>query len=239
MWNHAHRQLRPSRNKKREQRTETTEIRPVLRVATRTTSVRYAVRLSATRKLCQHFSAIELQLGTGKSQLDSGVEFCRLRQPTLPAAVAEEPFACGCEPPKGKSAPIVGALLLLPPCCLSLLLIYANDSHHAVILVAQNMAVENEIAHVRTAKVHPQRYARIRSRAGPVRHVNRIQILPSARYRNSVLRHFEEVNLVNVELVVFERAVLNRPVFHRTLRRYDRRRIVGIKQRRCRPSTVM
>src|ERR1700683_5260414 len=105
---------------------------------------------------------------------------------------------------------------------------HPDDRHHAVILVAEDVAVVHEIADVLAAEVHSNRDARIWSGCGPVANLLHIQhLLLVGRNRHPVYRHQQKVNLMHMELVRFYRVVLDSPVFHRSLGGGDGGRIVG------------
>src|ERR1700733_1237700 len=105
------------------------------------------------------------------------------------------------------------------------------------------MAVIDKIANVRSAKVHPERNAWIRmvGISVPKRHLDRIENLSvdalvglSAVDLEIVLRLHQEMDLMDVELMVLQGLILDRPVLNRTLRRSDCRRIVRIEENRRR-----
>jgi hypothetical protein len=89
-------------------------------------------------------------------------------------------------------------------------------------MIAIMPAVVDEVACQRAAEVHANLCARIWTGSRPVRDLNHIQKLPICDGR---------AVLVNVEFVIFQRAVLNRPVFDRSLRCNDGWRIVRAEQR--------
>ena len=99
----------------------------------------------------------------------------------------------------------------------------------------QDVAMIDEVANVRAAKIHADRYARIRTGARPVRDLNHImELLLLLRHRHAVDCEQQEMNLVHVKFMDFPGAVLDGPVFHRSLRGCDRRRVVGVKYLRSR-----
>jgi hypothetical protein len=95
--------------------------------------------------------------------------------------------------------------------------------HHAEIFVQKNVAVKQERARSRRiAEIHPQLHAVVRSLAFPVGNFNRV---PQIRIRRRFSVYFEhaEVNLMDVERMCFQRAVLDRPILNRAdLGRDDR-----------------
>src|SRR3974377_1756563 len=80
---------------------------------------------------------------------------------------------------------------------------YADDRHHAVVLMAENMAVVNKVADIHAPEIHADLDARIRSRPAPLGDVDHVQILPRIRrHRHTVLLHQQKMDLVHVEFVV-------------------------------------
>jgi hypothetical protein len=70
-----------------------------------------------------------------------------------------------------------------------------DDRHHATIFMRQDVAMIDKIADVRTAKIHADRHARIRTGARPVRDLNRVmELLLRSRYRHSVDCEQHELN---------------------------------------------
>ena len=104
--------------------------------------------------------------------------------------------------------------------------------------MAENMAVVHEIPNHRPAEVHSNLDARIRTGSTPIRNLHGIQIL-SAIHRPAILFQQQEVDLVDMEFVVFLRAVFDCPVFDLALPGYDRGRIGRIEENGVCPSTVM
>src|SRR6516162_8157020 len=96
----------------------------------------------------------------------------------------------------------------------------------------------DKISDVRAAKVHQHGHAGKWSPcvAVPIRDLNHVRELPRDGRRlprtihlEVVLRLHKEMDLVHMELMVFEGLVLNRPPFHRSLRSNNRRWIVVIE----------
>jgi len=111
-----------------------------------------------------------------------------------------------------------------------------NNGHHAIVLVAQDMAVINEIADIGATEIHAHSDAGIGSRAGPIRHLDHIKELSVGRVdRHIVSLQQLEMDLVKVELMMFGGAVLDCPILDRTLMSGDRRRSIGVEQHRLRP----
>src|ERR1700732_4953420 len=79
--------------------------------------------------------------------------------------------------------------------------VHPDDRHHAVVLVAEDVAVIDEVADVRAAEVHAHLDARERARARPVRDLEHVEVL-AVRDRHAVLLELQEVDLGPVELVV-------------------------------------
>src|ERR1700676_3980221 len=115
---------------------------------------------------------------------------------------------------------------------------HPNDVHHAQVLVAENVAMKDEIANVVPAEIHAERDAgewmfRV---LVPERNLDRIQVLAvvgeyllGAVEFEVVLRFHQEVNLMDVKCVIFERTVLDGPLFHRSLSGHDVGRSIGIE----------
>ena len=100
------------------------------------------------------------------------------------------------------------------------------------------MAMVDEISYHRSAEVHANLDTWIRACPCPEWNVDGIQILPLLRWHGqTVPRQEKEVNLMNVERVIFLGPVLNGPVLDGYLRRGNRRRIVRIKSFGVCPST--
>jgi len=80
--------------------------------------------------------------------------------------------------------------------------------------------VIDEIADVRPAEVQSNRDAGIGTLTTPVRHLDGVEkLLLFWRHRLAVYRQQQEVDLMDVKFVVFLGSILDRPVFHRSLRR--------------------
>ena len=93
--------------------------------------------------------------------------------------------------------------------------LHPNDCHHSSILMVENMAMVDEVAHVRPAEIHPQSYTRIRTGPGPIRNIHCVEeLLLFPLQRMPIHRHRQKVNLVNVKFMVLQRVILDRPVFH-------------------------
>src|SRR5712664_72657 len=115
---------------------------------------------------------------------------------------------------------------------------HANDVHHAQVLVAENVAMKDEIANVLPAEIQAERdagewMARV---LVPEWNLDRVQVLPvdgeyllGAVEFEVVLRFHQEVNLMDVKCVIFDRTVLDGPLFHRSLRGHDVGRSIGIE----------
>ena len=87
----------------------------------------------------------------------------------------------------------------------------------------------DEVADVGSPEIHAKSDARIGALAAPVGDVDHVAVLAVEAGLPSLCDH-EEVNLVDVELVIFARAIFDGPVFHRALRGDDGRRIVGVEE---------
>ena len=120
---------------------------------------------------------------------------------------------------------------------------HADDRHHPLILVVEDVAMIDEVADILSAKIQPHRHARILVVwiSVPEWNVDHVEQLPLQRlYRLAavlleiILRHHHEMDLVDVEFVILLRAVLDRPVLDRALRRLDSGRIVGRENHRRR-----
>ena len=98
------------------------------------------------------------------------------------------------------------------------------------------VAMVDEISYHRSAEVHANLDTWIRACPCPEWNVDGIQILPLLRWHGqTVPRQEKEVNLMNVERVIFLGPVLNGPVLDGYLRRGNRRRIVRIEELRSLP----
>jgi len=95
--------------------------------------------------------------------------------------------------------------------------------------------VIDEISGIRSAKVHSHgdvgiSVGRIPIPEGNLDHIDQLPLYCLDRLAavelEIVLRHHHEVNLMQVKLVILERAILDRPLFHGSLRGRDRRRII-------------
>jgi hypothetical protein len=105
-----------------------------------------------------------------------------------------------------------------------------NNVHHAQILVVKYVTVKDEIANVRPPEVNTECDARVRVAeiSIPGRHLDHVQVLADNRGRlrvsielEVVLGFDQKVKLVEVKLVVFERPVLDDPLFHSSLGGHD------------------
>src|ERR1700756_5123021 len=116
---------------------------------------------------------------------------------------------------------------------------YLNDVHHAQVLVAENVAMKDEIANVFPAEIQAERDAgkwMVRVLV-PEWNLDRIQVLAvdggcllGAVQFEVVLRFHQKVNLMDVKFVIFGRTVLDGPLFHRSLSGHDVGRSIGIEQ---------
>src|SRR6202048_3614856 len=116
---------------------------------------------------------------------------------------------------------------------------HLNNVHHAQVLVAENVAMKDEITNVTPAEIHAQRDAgewMVRVLV-PEWNLDRVQVLAGdggcllgAVDFEIVLRSHQEVNLMDVKFVMLERTVLDGPLFHRSLSGHDVRRSIGIEQ---------
>src|SRR5580698_2878428 len=101
--------------------------------------------------------------------------------------------------------------------------------------MTEYVAVVYEIADVRSAEIRSHCHTRVRTSARPERHLDRvIELLLCGGDRHTVHSEQQEVNLMEVEFVIFHRTVLNGPILDGTLRCRNGRWIIGIKQSRCR-----
>src|SRR6202040_4300613 len=109
-----------------------------------------------------------------------------------------------------------------------------DDVHHPLILMAEDVAVEDEAAGDIAAEVHLQCDARIGADAIPRRYADRVEILARDAgrrgiYSEMVLAFDQEVYLVDVEIVAFPGAVLDDPALDRPDVGDDRRRHVRVE----------
>ena len=89
----------------------------------------------------------------------------------------------------------------------------SDDRHHAAIFVIEDMAVIDEVADVRSSKIHPHRDTGIWTSSLPKWDVNRIEDLLIFRGdRLTIPCHEREMDLVHVEFVIFFRAILDDPI---------------------------
>src|SRR5438309_648213 len=91
-----------------------------------------------------------------------------------------------------------------------------NDVHHALILMAEDVAVEHESASDVATEIHSQPDARIGAAAIPGGQIDRIEILTlDARCRRElpeiILTFHLKVDLMDVEFMTLVRSVLNGP----------------------------
>src|SRR5260370_34294089 len=107
---------------------------------------------------------------------------------------------------------------------------HLNDVHHAQVLVAENVAMKDEIANVLPAEIEAERDAGecMVKVLVPEWNLDRIQVLAvdggglgGAVEVEVVLRFHQGVNLIDVKCVIFERKVLDGALFHRSLRCRD------------------
>ncbi len=91
--------------------------------------------------------------------------------------------------------------------------------------MAQNVAVINEVADIGPAKVHSQLYAGIRSASTPERNLYRVTVL-LVQQGFAVLCKKQEVNLMNMELMVFQSTIFNRPILDGALRGNNGGRVI-------------
>src|ERR1700730_9180418 len=115
---------------------------------------------------------------------------------------------------------------------------HLNNVHHAQVLVAENVAMKDEIANVAPAESQAERDAgewMVRVLV-PEWNLDRIQVLTGdggcllgAVDFEVVLRFHQEVNLMDVKFVMLERTVLDGPLFHRSLSGHDVGRTIGIE----------
>jgi hypothetical protein len=110
------------------------------------------------------------------------------------------------------------------------------------------MAVVHEVANVPPAEVHTNRHARVMVApiSVPVWNLDYVEELSVDAWNGLatidlkvVLRQHQEVDLMNVELMIFRAAVLDGPVLNAALRGDDRGRIVGAEKRGVAPSMVI
>src|ERR1700682_408023 len=116
---------------------------------------------------------------------------------------------------------------------------HPNNVDHAQVLVAENVAMKDEIANVVPAEIHAERDAgewMVRVLV-PECNLDRIQVLAvdggcllGAVEFEVVLRFHQEVNLMDVKCVNFGRTVFDDPLFHRSLSGHDVGRSIGIEQ---------
>ena len=94
---------------------------------------------------------------------------------------------------------------------------HLDHAHHSHIFVLKNVAVIEKRPHdVGIAKIHAQLHAGIRTRAIPIRQIDRVAQC-AVIHRLAIDLQHAEVDLVNVEDVIFLRPILNRPILHRAL----------------------
>ena len=117
---------------------------------------------------------------------------------------------------------------------------HPDDSHHAAVLVLQQVTVIEEVARHAASKIDQYADAGVGARPRPERNLHRIEVLPLIRREGCAIASGQlEMNLVDMELVHFARAVLDRPFLDRALRGDYGRGAVGLKARGVAPSTVM
>ena len=153
------------------------------------------------------------------------------------------PFSWNCTVPVGVAAPVEAsttfAVNVIFPFGVTLLVeavavvVEANPAegstwiaaHHAGIFVLQNVAVINERAdNIRIAEIHAHFHAWIRSAAAPVRQIDRVA---DGRIVDWLAIHFKhlKMNLMDVKDVIFERRILDHPIFDRARMDNDVRRL--------------
>ena len=105
-----------------------------------------------------------------------------------------------------------------------------DDVHHALILVAEDVTVEDEVANVASTEIDKERDAGecVVGILVPGRNLDRVEVLASESRRllgpiqlEIILRFHEKMLLMDVEYVVLGRAVLDNPLFDRALGRHD------------------
>ena len=108
--------------------------------------------------------------------------------------------------------------------------VHPDDRHHAVILVAENVAMVYEVADIESSEVHANRDARIGMVrvSVPVGHLDHVKVLALDRRiglaavdLEVVLRQHQEMDLMDMEVMVFQAAVLD-PSVRRRVRRQRR-----------------
>src|SRR5260370_8759833 len=113
-----------------------------------------------------------------------------------------------------------------------------NDGNQAQVLVGENVGMKDEIANVLPAEIEAERDAGecMVKVLVPEWNLDRIQVLAvdggclvGAVEFEVVLRFHQEVNLMDVKCVIFERTVLDGPLFHRSLSGHDVGRSIGIE----------
>ena len=113
-----------------------------------------------------------------------------------------------------------------------------DDVHHARILVAEDVTVEDEVANVASTEVDKERDAGewVVGVLVPGRNLDRVEVLASESRRllgpiqlEIILRFHEKMQLMDVEYVALGRAVLDNPLFDRALGRHDVGGSVGIE----------
>lgn len=96
--------------------------------------------------------------------------------------------------------------------------VHLNLRHHATILVIENVAMEDEGPDdVRIAKIHSHSDAGVWSGARPRWNDDGVLQIRIG-YRHSIDRHYQEVDLMNMEGVHLARVILDGPVLDRRSR---------------------
>src|SRR5215469_8646095 len=98
---------------------------------------------------------------------------------------------------------------------------HLNGSHHSSIFMFENMAVKHEGANNRwVPKVHSELHTWIGTSTVPIGQVNRIPLRWVADWASIPGQHFE-VDLMDVENMIFASSVLDHPVFDISLVHHD------------------
>jgi hypothetical protein len=123
-----------------------------------------------------------------------------------------------------------------------------NNRHHSVVFMLGDMAMIDKIPNVDSSEIHPNRHAgkgvpRIAVPIGNLHHIHKLPldrpVRPAAVYLEVALCQEQEMRLMHVKFVIFQCPVLDGPVFYRSLRGDDGRRVRRAEKRGVAPSTVM
>src|ERR1700761_2769063 len=98
---------------------------------------------------------------------------------------------------------------------------HLNHAHHPAVFVLQDVAVIRKHANrLRAAEIHPQLHAWVCALPIPIRKIDGVSQAAFLHGLAIALQNLK-MQLVNMEIVRFRRAILHHPIFHRALPRHN------------------